>query len=350
MAASAEVAMNSNLFRFAVLGLCFAAGGIAGWLLFSQSPMRHRAPAAGAKESPDGERSLGEAPAEFIGQAARAGTIERVDEAQLRRAFAAYRASHPKEAVLVARQFVDPRCAELWYRIACETLPCEEAWAALREIPSHLRMGLARDLAVRWAVEDGRRAVETFLASEADEGYQLHPQTLAADAFSSWSEKDAVGAAQWLATSLEAKAPGNPRMQARLFTQARLANAGKMLQTLERIPGALESPVLAETYGELAYLFGTQSPEQAITWAKAVPDAHHRNQALQQVAFGLAIQGRTDQAISLASEAGSTEARVAIYHMAARYMRKEDPAKAERWAEGITDPLLRAEARRALGK
>jgi hypothetical protein len=334
------------MLRVIVITGLFAAGALGGWWTF---PSASR-PTAGTS-APDApgtgatlERKLAEAPADAIMQALREGTLEEIDEARIRKAFAAYYAAHPKEAVVIARRFADPRCVEAWYRVACELMPCEEAWAALWEIPPYLRFELSRTVVDRWAREDGRRVMEMLLKTKPTRDYSLHPEVLQEDAFRAWAEAAPEAAASWVATSFAKEYPQNARSKIHYFFQYRTPNAGTVLKTLQKIPGVFDSPDFAESIRDLAGNFGDQSPDQALAWAKAISDPYHRNEWLTKVAYTLP----NDQALALAEEIPGIEARRSIYRVVATSKKQADRKSAEVWVQGIENPVLRQAAMEGL--
>jgi hypothetical protein len=338
--------MSTPILHRTVIAGLFAAGALGGWWTFPSAPKSRAdmsvpdAPGTGATL----DRRLAEAPADAIMQALREGTMEEIDEARLRKAFAAYYAAHPKEAVVIARRFADPRCVEAWYRAATELMPCEEAWAALWDIPPYLRFELSRTVVDRWAKEDGRRVMEMLLKMKPPHDYSLHPDVLQEDAFRSWAEAAPEAAATWVATSFAKDYPQNARSKIHDFFSYRTPNAGAVLKTLQNIPGVFDSPDFAESIRDLAGTFGDQSPDQALAWAKAIPDPYHRNEWLTKVAYTLP----NDQALALAEEMPGIEARRSIYRVVATSKKQADRKGAEAWAQGIENPVLRQAAMEVL--
>src|SRR4051812_2064229 len=125
--------MNTKAFRISLITALFAGGILGGWWTFPVAPPPTVAGSTANVPSAAAilDRKLADSPAEAISEAMQDGTLEQIDEAKIRSAFAAYYVAHPKEAVVVGRRFADPRCVEAWYRAACELMPCEAAWAAL---------------------------------------------------------------------------------------------------------------------------------------------------------------------------------------------------------------------------
>jgi hypothetical protein len=287
---------------------------------------------------------LAEAPAETITEALRDGTLEQIDEAKIRSAFASYYAARPREAVLVARRFADPRCVEAWYRAACEQMPCEDAWAALSDIPPYLRSDLSGTVVLRWAKENGEQLMEVLLKAKPDHDYALHPEALQDGAFHAWAEAAPEAAATWAATTFAKEYTQNTRDKIHYFFQGETPNAGRILKTLQQIPGVYDSPDFAETIRDLAIAFGHQSPDEAVAWAKAIPDAYHRNEWLTKVAYALP----DERALALAEEIPALEARRSIYRVVAISKNRANRKSAEEWANAIENPVLRQAAMEGL--